>query len=90
VIDDEPRRAERLIDSGHESVDRVTGEAEEVEVARASLDVAAGDQCGSAGEREILCFLQAGDDRRNLLLQGAQHLCVAAMKPEPLGPRLSH
>jgi hypothetical protein len=43
-------------------VDRSAGQAEEVEVAGLSLNIAAGNQCRSAGECEVFRFLQAGDD----------------------------
>jgi hypothetical protein len=70
------------------STDGIAGETEEVEVPRPPLDLAAGDECRPAGEREVLGLLEAGDDRRDLLLKWAKHLCDTALTTEPSGPRL--
>jgi hypothetical protein len=43
-------------------------QTEEIEFATLAPHIAADDQCGSACERELLWFLQAGDDRGDLLL----------------------
>jgi hypothetical protein len=50
----EPGVSECSVDRRDEPVDGLSGQAEEVEVARLSLDVAAGDQRGAAREREFL------------------------------------
>ena len=90
VVDDETGVAKRPVDSGDEPVDRSCTEAEEVEIAGLTFDVAAGDQRGPAGEREAFGFLQVGDDLGDLFLQRAQHLRSTPVTLHPAGPRPSY
>ena len=68
MADDEPGILQSPFDGRNEPVDSVGCESEEVEVARLAANVAANDQSGTAGEREALRFLEAGDDLGDALL----------------------
>ena len=68
MADDEPGILQSTFDGWDESVDGVGCESEEVEVARLAANVTANDKRGTAGKREALCFLQAGDDLGDPLL----------------------
>ena len=68
MADDEPGILQSTFDGWNEPVDSVGCESEEVEVARLAANVTANDQRGTAGEREALRFLQAGDDLGDALL----------------------
>jgi hypothetical protein len=69
VTDGETGVAERSIDRRDEPVNGIGSQAEEVEIACLSLNVSASDQRGAAGERELLCLLEPGDDLGYLLLK---------------------
>lgn len=73
-MDSEARLPKRALDSGHEPIDVGASEAEEVEVARLSPNVAPCDQGGAAGESEISCLLEAGNDLCDALLKRRQQL----------------
>ena len=89
VSHDEARSAQRPVDGGNESIDGRRSQAEEVQVTRASINLATDDQGGSARQRKSLRFVKAGDDRRDLLLQRAQHL-PAATPRQPGLPRIAN
>lgn len=65
--------SKRSIDSGEQSIDRIGGRSEEVDIAGLTLDVAADDQCATAAECKVCGLIQARDDRGDLLLQGTEH-----------------
>jgi hypothetical protein len=71
-------------------VDGVAGKAEEVKVASPPLDLASEDERGAAGEREVLRFVESGDDRRDPLLEWAEHLWSARIAAEPRRPGAPH
>ena len=55
-------------------IDCVGGQSEEVEIASLALDITADDHRAAAGESEVPCLIQAGDDLCNPLLQRTQHV----------------
>jgi len=85
----EPGVAEGTVDDGEEPINGGGGGTEEVEIACLPFDVAACDECRAACEREAFRFLEAGDDRRDLLLKRAQHLRVDVIALEPARPGAS-
>lgn len=64
----------RSIDGRNELIDCLGGQSEEVEITGLTLDIASDDQRATAGESEVACLIQAGDDLRNPLLQRTQHV----------------
>ena len=90
AVDGEAGCAESSVDGGDKPVNGLRSEAEEVQVAGLSLNVAAGDEGGAAGKREFARLLEAGDDPRDLLLERCQHLRGAAVTLEPVGPCSAH
>ena len=84
----EPGLLQSAIDRRDQSVDRIRGQPEEVEVARLPPNVAARDQRRTTREREAFRFGEAGDDRGDLLLRRAQHLRGESAALDPARPRL--
>jgi hypothetical protein len=90
AVDDKTGFAEGTVDGRNEPVDSFRRRTEEVEIAGLSMNVAAGDQGGAAGECEAFRFLKTGDDLGDLLLKRAQQLPSAAVTFDPLCPRASN
>lgn len=87
ALDGEAGRLERAFCGRNQPVDRLTGKAEEVEIARLALDFVARDQRRSASERESFGLVQTRDDLRDGPLQCGQHLWRARVLTKPPGPR---
>jgi hypothetical protein len=73
VLHVEPGGHKRPNHRRNEPVDGGRREAEEIEIAGRSMDLAARDQSCSAGEGEVLRFFETGDDLGYPRLERAQH-----------------
>lgn len=63
MVDNETRLAERAVNGRNEPIDSSRCQAEEVEIASVSPNIAANDQRSSACEREVGRFLSAASLR---------------------------